>query len=197
MKILPVQNPSVNVKTVSSKGRVGFDTTLLYKKVGDKWLDTAASGRYKTMEIISTCLSFAERVNNVYLNLSSIMERFGHDCELSYRQSKKTGMYRFFIENKYSNYKVMCGDAELSNKINKVHDIEELESIEESMVKLDPYKENSHFILQRKPEAQQSNFVPDNDYTFLEDKLVGKDKKEATLEDVNRFLEAAKEDGII
>ena len=197
MKILPVQNPSVNVNTVSLKGRVGLDTALLCKKVGDKWLDTAASGTYKTMDIISACLSFAERVNNVSLNLSSIMERFGHDCELSFRQSKKTGKYRFFIENKYSNYKVMCGDAELSNKINKVHDIEELESIEENMVKLDPYKENSHFILQKRPEAQYSNFVPDNDYIFIEDKLVGKDKKEAAMEDVKRYVEAAKKEGII
>ena len=72
MKILPVQNPSVNVKTVSSKGRVGFDTALLYKKVGDKWLDTAASGRYKTMEIISTCLSFAERVILLKINTQII-----------------------------------------------------------------------------------------------------------------------------
>ena len=197
MKILPVQNSSVNINTVSSKGRVGLDTSLLCKKVGDKWLDTAASGKYKTMDIISACLSFAERVNNVSLNLSTIMERFGHDCELSYRQSKKTGKYRFFIENKYSNYKVMCGDADLSNKINKINDIEELETIEKNLIKLDPYKENSHFILQRKPEAQHSNFVPDNDYVFIEDKLVGKDKKEATLEDVRRFVEAAKEEGII
>jgi len=197
MKILPVQNSSVNINTVSSKGRVGLDTSLLCKKVGDKWLDTAASGKYKTMEIISACLSFAERVNNVFLNLSSIMERFGHDCELSFRQSEKTGKYRFFIENKYSNYKVMCGDAELSNKINKLHDIEELESIEENIVKLNPYKENSHFIIQKRSEAQYSNFVPDNDYIFVEDKLVGKDKKEATMEDAKRFEEAAKEEGIL
>ena len=197
MKIMSVQNPSVNITTVPLKGRVGLDTSLLCKKVGDKWLDTAASGKYKNMDIISACLSFAERANNVFLNLSSIMERFGHDCELSFRQSEKTGKYRFFIENKYSNYKVMCGDAELSNKINKLHDIEELESIEENIVKLNPYKENSHFIIQKRSEAQYSNFVPDNDYIFIEDKLVGKDKKEAAMEDVKRYVEAAKKEGII
>ena len=57
MKILPVQNSNVNKSVVPLKGRVGLDTTLLCKKIGDKWFDTAASGKYKNMDIISACLS--------------------------------------------------------------------------------------------------------------------------------------------
>ena len=86
----------------------------------------------------------------------------------------------------------MCGDIEFSPKKNKLGDIDKLEKLEKDMEKLDPYKENSHFIIQRKTDAKSilydSDFVPSYNYVFLEDKLVGKDSKsKASMEDIKEF----------
>ena len=77
----------------------------------------------------------------------------------------------------------------------------EFEKLEQKVAKINPYEENSHFILQRKPESKDNlfdkEFVPDEDYIFLEDKLIRKDVKQATDDDIKEFIEAAKKEGLI
>ena len=193
--------PIANNYDVSQKGQVSKNTAEFVKRISDSWLDASANGKYKTLPIINTCLSASERVNNVFLNLSTIMERFCSGCELSFVKSEKSGKYRFFIEHKSSNYKAVCGDAEFSPKMNKLSDVNELERIENKVAKLNPYEENTHFIVQRKPDSktamQNSEFIPDADYIFLEDKLIKRDYEPATMDDIEEFVNAAKEEGLI
>ena len=199
MQVLPVANYRNNL---SVKGRVGSKVSDLTKNMSEGWLNTATNGKYKTLPIINVCCYASQRINNAYLNLMTVMERFGQACELTFAKSEKTGIHRFFIENKYSNYKLMCGDIEFSPKINKLTDIDKLESLEKKMEKLNPYQENSNFLIQRKTDAQgmlfDKEFAPSEDYVFLEDRLIGKEPlPEATMNDLEEFLEAAKEDGVI
>ena len=198
MRILPITDTYAQT---SYNGRVGKNTAELTKRLSDAWLDASANGKYKTLPLINTCLCAVERINNVFLNLSTIMERFCNGCELNYAKSGKNGKYRFFIEHKNSNYKAICGDAEFSAELNKYTDVKELENLEDKVSKLNPYKENSYFIIQRKPDSKtpicDSEFIPDKDYLFLEDKLIKKDYKEATMDDIEEFLKAAKEEGLI
>ena len=198
MKVLPITN-STNNLTV--RGRISNKTAELTKYMSEGWLSTATSGKYKTLPIINTCLYTSERINNIHLNLLTIMERFGKACELTYEKSLKSGKYRFFISNKYSNYRTVCGDAEFSPALNKLRDVEELENIEKKVAKLNPYEENSHFIIQRKSNAKDiifdKEFEPDADYVFLEDKLIKREVKEATMEDLEEFISEAKKDGIV
>ena len=196
MRIYPVC--SVN-NCVSTKGRLDRNTEALFKSTSDAWLNK--STKMKTLPLINTCLFASERVNNVFINLSTIMERFGHACRLTFAKSEKTSKYRFYIENEYSNYKLMCNDEIFSDKINKLEDVTKLEKIESSLAKVNPYKENSNFILQRKANAKDvlydKEFEPDSDYVFLEDKLVGKEPlPQATMDDIQAFLDAAKEEGL-
>lgn len=186
---------------ISYRGRVSKNVLELTKNMSKGWMDTAANGKYKTVPIINTCLGASERINNVLVNLSTIMDRFCQGCELNYAKSAKNDNYRFFIEHKNSNYKVICGDVELSPELNKYTDVNELENLEVKVSKLNPYKENSHFIIQRKPDSKSpmldSEFIPDRDYLFLEDKLIKKEYNEATMEDISEFLSAAKEEGLL
>lgn len=198
MKILPITNSP----NTSYKGRVSKNVAELTKSMSDRWTKAATSGRYTTLPIINTCIFAAERINNVFLNLSTIMERFGHGCELDFKKAVNSNKYRFFIENKYSSYKTMCDDVEFSPEINKLTDIDVLEKVENYLAKLNPYRENSHFIIQRKKEATEAllnkEFIPDEDYIFLEDKLVGKEPlKQATIEDIDAFIAAAKKEGVL
>lgn len=197
MRIYPINNTN---KQLSHRGSLDRQTASLLKDMSGCWVDKAS--KMKTLPLISTCLSASEHINNIYLNLSTIMERFGHACKLSFAKSEKTSKYRFFIENKYSNYKLICKDVEFSAGKNKLDDITKLDNLENATAKLDPYKENSNFIIQRKSEANEmifdKEFEPDADYVFIEDKLVGKEQKpQATIEDVEEFLKAAKEEGLI
>lgn len=198
MKILPV----TTVNNISNRGRLSNKTSELTKIMSNGWLETVNSGKYKTLPMINSCIFASERINNIHMNLLTIMERFGQACELTFAKSEKSGIYRFFINNKYSNYKLMCGDIKFSDKMNKLSDIDKLEEFEKNMEKIDPYKENSNFIIQRKSSAKSplydNYFEPSFDYIFLEDKLVGKEPlPEATLKDIKEFIEAAKEDGVI
>ena len=198
MRVLSVTNTN---NKISFRGRVSRNVLELTKNMSESWLDTAANRKYKALPIINTFLDASERVNNVLLNLSTIMERFCQGCELNFAKSAKNGKYRFFIEHKDSSYKTICGDVEFSPKLNKYTDVNELENLEVKVSKLNPYKENSHFIIQRKPDSKSpmldSEFIPDEDYMFLEDKLIKKEYNEAAMEDVEEFLEAAKEEGLI
>lgn len=197
MRILPITNYS----DMSSRGKVSEKTVELTKKMSDGWLQASVNGKYKTLPFINTCLSTSERINNVFLNLSTIMERFCHGCELTFEKSSKNGKYRFFIEHKYSDYKTVCADVDFSPELNKYTDVDKLESFENKVAKLNPYKENSNFIIQRKPEAKtaihDSEFIPDDDYIFLEDKLIKRNYDDATMEDIEEFLDAAKKEGLI
>ena len=197
MRIYPVN--STNQQT-SFCGSLDRNTANLLKDMSGRWVDKASD--MKTLPMVNTCLSASEQINNVYLNLSTMMERFGHACKLSFAKSQKSSKYRFFIENEYSNYKLMCKDIEFSSGKNKLDDITKLESLENAVAKINPYKENSNFILQRKSEAKgtifDKEFEPDADYVYIEDMLVGKEPKpQATMEDVEEFLKAAKEEGLI
>lgn len=198
MKILPIQN---NTNNVLYRGKVSQNLAELTKNMSDGWLAAAGNGKYKTLPIINTCLFASERINNIHLNLLTIMERFGKACELTFEKSLKSGKYRFFIENKYSNYKAICGDVEFSPALNKLRDVDELEKVEKKVAKLNPYAENSNFVIQRKSDAKSvvydKEFEPDADYVFLEDKLIKQETKEATMEDLEEFIAAAKKDGIV
>ena len=199
MRVMPITNSKDNV---AAKGTLSVKTAELTKKMSEGWLNTATSGKYKTLPIINTCCYASQRVNNIYLNLSTIMERFCRSCELTFSKSEKTGTHRFFIENKYSNYKLICGDVEFSPKKNKLADIDKLEELEKKMEKINPFSENSNFIIQRKADAKSvlydKDFEPDKDYVFLEDKLVGKEPlSEATVKDIEEFFDAAKKEGLI
>ena len=197
MKILPVTNISNN--NISNKGRVSPKLAGLTKNMSDGWLRTAQ--KYTKLPIVNTCLYSSERVNDIFINLSTMMERFAHGCELTFEKSLKTGKYRFFIEHKYSNYKSLCGDIEFSKDINKLTDVYEFEALEGKVAKIDPYKENTNFIIQRKSDAKSVDFdrefEPDADYAFIEDKLIRKEINDASMEDINEYLEAAKEEGLI
>ena len=186
---------------ISYRGHVSKNVMELTKNISEGWLNTAASGKYRAVPIINTCLSASERVNNVLLNLSTIMERFCQGCELNFAKSAKNDKYRFFIEHKNSSYKTLCGDVEFSPKLNKYSDVNELENLVVKASKLNPYKENSHFIIQRKPDSKSPihdfEFIPDADYLCLEDKLIQEEHNEATMKDLEEFLNAAKEDGVI
>lgn len=200
MQVLPITTNLPN--NISSKGYVGSKVENLTKGMSERCLNSAKSGRYKELPIINTFLFASERINNVFLNLSTIMERFCNACELTFEKSEKSGKHRFFIENKYSNYKVMCGDIEFSPEMNKLRDIDELENLESRLLKINPYKENSNFIIQRfsetKNESYDDFFAPDRDYIFIEEKLAGKEPLPvATMEDIEKFIEAAKKDGIV
>ena len=199
MHILPITDSTYNI---SARGTLSIKTAELTKQMSEGWFNAANSGKYKTSPIINTCYYAAEKVNNIFLNLSTIMERFGHACELSFAKSEKTGVHRFFIENKYSNYKLMCGDIEFSPKKNKLEDIDKLEDLEKKMEKINPFSENSNFIIQRKADAKSilhdKDFEPDKDYVFLKDRLVGKEPlPQATTKDIEEYINAAKEEGII
>ena len=198
MRVLPITNYSNNVQ---HRGKLSQSVAELTGSMSDGWIHEANSGKYTTTPLINTCLFASERINDIYMNLYTIMERFGHACELTYEKSKTTGIYRFFIQNKHSNYKVICDDVEFSANINKLSDIDKLEKLEQKVAKINPYEENSHFILQRKPESKDNlfdkEFVPDEDYIFLEDKLIRKDVKQATDDDIKEFIEAAKKEGLI
>ena len=195
MKVYPVSN----VNQISTKGSLDKKTSDLFRNMSGAWLDKA--GEMKTMPLINTCLFASERTNNILSNLSTMMERFGHACKLTFAKSAKASKYRFYIENKYSNYKLILKDTELSQGINKLDDISKLENLENSLIEVNPYKENSNFILQRKSEAKgaqfDKEFEPDADYIFIEDKLVGKEPmKQATMDDIEEFIEAAKKEGL-
>ena len=197
MRIYPVNN--TNKQPVFS-GSLDRNTASLLKDMSGRWLDKASD--MKTVPLINTCLSASEQINNVYLNLSKIMERFGHACKLTFEKSAKTAKYRFYIENEYSNYKLICKDIEFSSGKNKLDDITKLENLEKAVAKINPYKENSNFIIQRKSEAKgmifDKEFEPDADYVFIEDQLAGKEQKpQATMENVEEFLRAAREEGLI
>ena len=198
MRVLSISNSNNNI---TYRGRVSKNTAELTQKMSDGWIRTATGGKYATLPFINTCMFASERINNVFLNLSTMMERFCHGCELTFVKSEKSGKYRFFIENKYSNYKTVCKDIDFSPKLNKLSDIDELENLENKVAKLNPYQENSNFIIQRKADAKfvihDNEFEPDADYAFVEDKLIRKDIREATMEDIQEFLEAAKEEGLI
>ena len=195
MRISPVgQN------NVSHKGSLDIKTTELLKDMSGKWLESAANR--KTLPIINTCLFASEQINNIHINLCTMMERFGHGCKLMFAESEKSGKIRFYIENKFSNYKLIFKDIIFSKEKNKLDDITKLENLENSLAKVDPYKENSNFILQRKSSAKDirfdSEFEPDKDYIFIENNLVGKDHRiQATMKDIEEFLSAAKEEGLI
>ena len=197
MRVIPITNSANNVQY---RGKVSQKVAELTGTMSEGWIRTANSGKYSTLPIINTCLFASERINNIFINLSTIMERYGHACELSFEKSKESGLFRFFIENKHSNYKIMCDDIEFSPNVNKLSDIDKLEHLEQKVAKINPYEENSHFILQRKPESKgplfDKEFVPDEDYIFLEDKLIQKEKKQATMDDINEFLEAARKEGL-
>ena len=196
MRICPLNNTN---KQISYKGSLEKNTASFLKDMGGRWLDKASE--MKTIPLINTCLFSSERINNVYLNLSTMMERFGHGCKLTFAKSEKTSKYRFYIENDYSNYKIVCKDIEFSPNINKLTDIDKLENLENTVVKLNPYQENSNFIIQRKAEAKSAvfdkEFEPDSDCIFIEDMLVRKEQKEATMDDLEEFLKSAKEEGLI
>lgn len=198
MRVLPIRN---SADKIQYKGKISQSVAELTGSMSDGWLHEANSGKYTTTPLINTCLFASERINNTYMNLYTIMERFAHACELTFEKSKQTGIYRFFIENKHSNYKIMCDDIEFSPNVNKLSDIDKLEHLEQKVAKINPYEENSHFILQRKPESKgplfDKEFVPDEDYIFLEDKLIHIEKKQATMDDINEFLEAARKEGLI
>ena len=198
MRILPITELN---NRISYKGRVSKSTEELTESMGEKWIRTAKNDKYKTLPFINACFYASERINDIFLNLSTMMERFGHACELTFEKSAKSGKYRFFIENKYSNYKTICADLEFSQGLNKYTDINELETLESKVAKINPYKENSDFIIQRKSEAKDviydKEFEPDADYTFIEDKLIRKEINDTTFEDIEEFLEAAKEEGLI
>ena len=195
MRISPVgQN------NISHKGCLDKKTTELFKDMSGKWLESAA--KRKTLPIINTCLFASEQINNIHINLCTMMERFGHGCKLMFAESEKSGNIRFYIENKFSNYKLIFNDINLSKEKNKFDDITKLENLENSLAKVDPYKENSNFVLQRKSSAKDfrfdSEFEPDNDYVFIEDKLVGKEpRKQVTMENIEEYLNAAKEEGLV
>ena len=195
MKVHPVNNANY----VSSKGSLDRKTADMLSSMNTGWLKKADD--MKTLPLINTCLYAAERVNNVFINLSSMMERFGRACKLTFAKSEKSPKYRFYIENEYSNYKLIFKDIEFTKGKNKLDDISQLENLENCLVKIDPYKENSNFILQRKSKAAgvmfDKEFEPEADYVFIEDKLVGKDPlPEATMADIQEYLEAAKEEGL-
>lgn len=198
MRVLPITNSAYNVQY---RGKVSQNVAELTGAMSEGWIRTANSGKYSTAPIINTCLFASERINNIFINLSTIMERFGHACELTFEKSKNTGIYRFFIQNKHSNYKVICDNIEFTPDVNKLSDVDKLEQLEQKVAKINPYEENSHFILQRKPESKNilfdSEFVPDEDYIFLEDKLIRTDIKQANWEDIDTFLEAARKEGLI
>ena len=198
MQISPITNPTNNV---TSRGCVSKKLKTFNNDIGIRWLNTADSGKYKSPELYKACVSAAKRIYNVSSNMQTIMERFCHACVLTFEKSKKSGIYRFFIEHPLSNYKVICGDVNLSRGINKLEDIEKLEELEEKIANISPYKENSNFIIQRKPNTKgklnDMDFVPDRDFVFLEDELEGKNPEQATLEDIKIIVEAAKEEGLL
>ena len=196
MRIYPVNSAN----QVSSKGSLDKKTTDMIRGMSGGWLDKA--GNMKTLPMTNTCLFASERINNVFINLSLMMERFGHACKLTFIKSEKSPTCRFFIENEHSNYKLIVKDVEFSHSKNTFDDITRLENLENSLAKVNPYKENSNFLLQRKSASKDiifdKDFEPDADYIFLEDKLVGKEQKpQATMEDIREYLEAAKEEGLI
>jgi len=197
MKVYPVNNTNQNP---TYKGSLDKRFTDVLRGMSAGWMNKATD--MKTVPMINTCLFASERINNIFINLSTIMERFGHACKLTFEKSKKNSKYRFYIENEYSNYKLILKDLEFSQGKRKLEDISKLENLENSLSKVNPYKENSNFALQRKSEVKQAifdkEFEPDNDYIFIEDKLVGKEsKREATMEDIQEYLKAAKEEGLI
>ena len=197
MRVYPVNNTT---KQLSYKGKVDGNFADMMKNMSGAWLDKASD--MKTLPLINTCVFASERINNVFINLSTIMERFGHACKLTFAKSEKSPKYRFFIENEYSNYKLMCKDTEFSPDLNKLDDISKLENLENTIAKINPYKENSNFLLQKKSNAKgvihDKEFEPDADYVFIEDKLVGKESRpQATTEDIIEFLNAAKKEGLI
>lgn len=196
MKVYPVSSAN----HITTKGSLDRKTADMLRDMSGVWLSKASE--MKTPPLINTCLFASERINNVFINLSTMMERFGHACKLTFAKSEKSSKYRFYIENEYSNYKSIFKDIEFSQGKNKLDDITRLENLENALAKIDPYQENSKFLIQRKSNAKDisfdKNFEPDTDYLFIEDKLVGKEEKpQATMEDIKEFLEAAKEEGLI
>lgn len=198
MRVQPITD---STNDISYKGSLSKKTAEFTKSMSDRWIKAATDGKYKTLPIINTCIYASSRINNVFLNLSTMMERFCHGCELTFAKSEKSGSYRFFIEHKHSNYKSVCGDFEFSPNVNKLTDVSILENVENKLAKLNPYKENSNFIIQRKADSTNmlfdKEFEPDADYLFWEDKLIRREASEATMEDINEFLDAAKEEGLI
>ena len=194
-------SPVNNYFEPSYKGSVSTDVAKLTKTMSDGWIRTANSGKYKTSPMINTCLYASEKINNVFINLSTMMERFCRGCELTFKKSDKSGKYRFFVQHNYSNYKTICSDIEFSPELNKLTDIDKLENLERMVAKLNPYQENSNFIIQRKADSKFSvhdgEFEPDADYIFVEDKLIRNCDREATMEDIEEFLSAAKEEGLL
>ncbi len=186
MKILPVDSNN----NISSKGRISRKLGYMLTDMSNAWMMSVVEKKVKEPLVAEAYRNASSRVNCVLKNLNTIMQRFVHSGELTYEESEKTGKYRFFINSKYSDYKSLCGDMELSPKLDTLEDISKLEKFEESLLKIDPYKENSHFIIQRRAHGNMydSEFIPDADYMFVEDKLVGKTKTQPTSEDVKHIL---------
>ena len=174
MKISPISNLNNSNSNVRMRGKVSRETTGLITEMADGWISKASEKQLNNDALRQSYITSITRIENVLENLNTLMLRFGHDCRLSHAKSSKTDKYRFFVEHKNSNYKKPITDIVFSENRNAVEDIEELEKLEDSLYKVDPYMENNNFIIQRTDTGVISDirFAPDKDIIFIEDELI-------------------------
>ena len=163
MKINPI---SSTCNTISYKGKVSRETTGFIQDIANNCFNNRS-------EQVSMYDSMS-RVANVVDNLNTLMSRFAHSCRLSHIKSSKSDKYRFYLEHKTSNYKKPIKDIVFSNDKNSVEDIKKLEGLEDALYEVNPYIENSNFIIQRTESGLISDpdFIPDKNIIFIEDELI-------------------------
>jgi hypothetical protein len=76
---------SVNtVSQMTYKGGLDKKTADMLREMNAGWFHKATE--MKTQLMTNTCLFASERINNVFINLSIMMERFGHACNMTYEK---------------------------------------------------------------------------------------------------------------
>lgn len=88
-----------------------------------------------------------QRLQTVKHNLAKMMLEFAFMCELTFEKVEEK--YRFFMKNRYSNYKLECGKIEFSKELNQAEDVDKFEGLVERLSKFIPSKVNENFYSHR------------------------------------------------
>jgi len=194
MKISAITPYSQNQNyKINTKGKLSGDAQLMVEDICYNFIDKLKKTPNESTIKRAFFDQYVKRTKNMIENLKTIMLRFPQTAVLDFQASKQ-GFNRFYIHSPESSYKYIVGDIKPESKFK---DIENLEKITDKLAKVNPYETNLKFKM-FKHEFAKDSFAPEKDIILIEDALVGKEPKpDASMEDIKKFLELAKKEGLI
>ena len=195
MKISPITNYGQN--SINCKGNVHPETVKQLERLTGSIVEQIKLTDMNDQITRNFMIGCIKRSRYILTNLGIIMQRLGKSCSLELKKSEKSDLHRFFITSPNSNYKHICGDVHLDESSPK-SSLFNLEEFVDKFSKINPYEINFRFKISRKDKYMDS-FAPEQDYDFIEDKLLKLQpaKKQASWDDIKKFLNQAKEEGLL